>query len=341
MKDSDSKNKSVAKAETIHAKYATNYAKAALSFGERAQSFAKDILSMNNQVLKIGNEYSGAISDSLNTLGSSVGQLQKMTIDAGLLNTIPKLNFIADPINTSLGLALESMEKQKSILTTTIGAFADQLSVSQNMLASLSSATATTTLNNLALDVLSETSIHAVTSPWHNSISSIFLPESKPEIEIMEKKLNGLKKEKEQKGLSVLTDKVKSLLSGISSDLSDKFKATCLVIFDKDNKDGIAQCAESMTRLIEDLPSLLSPNTIIGSEGAKKAACMRLTEYLSAETHNHDLILKQHLFYDIFSDIRHRRAKKYLENPLLFKALLIQTEAYIYELLTYNGIKDS
>lgn len=49
---------------------------------------------------------------------------------------------------------------------------------------------------------------------------------------------------------------------------------------------------------------------------------------------NHDLVKKQHLFYDVFRQITHR-SKQY-SNINKYKALLLQAEAYLYELLTFK-----
>jgi len=282
--------------------------------------------------------------DASNVFKESLSQFNKVTIESGLMDAIPQINFGLDPINSSLGIALDTLDQQKSVLTDAMNSLSDAFQLPGNIVNDLTTLTESVKLNDLALGSIEASIISpSVSSLSSFSSPSLLIDESDDEmrelnerIEDLESKVKDLKKERNHRTLSLITEKVILLLREFSDELGDRFNSVCLTIFNGENCERIPHAAESMTRIIEDLPMILgdAPDTVGKS---KENAAKFLGKFLKLDDTAilcHKLIAKQHEFYDVFSGIRHRNPSRYLTDINMFEALLLQAEAYIYELLT-------
>ena len=107
------------------------------------------------------------------------------------------------------------------------------------------------------------------------------------------------------------------------------------------SEDLVGQVAESLTRIIEELPFLLTQR-IYSLLIRRRIRLKNLEDYLMLknEVKSHHLIRQQQGYYTVLSDIRHRNPsvyEMYNKDKNLFKALVVQIEAYIYILITYDG----
>ena len=194
-------------------------------------------------------------------------------------------------------------------------------------------------LGNITLDYLKS-------SPTSFPLGVVY---KEPEIDILKKKVATLEErveifENESRNIKLtnITDKVSVVLEKINSNLAQCFRGAMATLIADQSEDLVGQVAESLTRIIEELPFLLTQKNIFSSNKKENKIKEALEDYLMLknEVKSHHLIRQQQGYYTVLSDIRHRNPsvyEMYNKDKNLFKALVVQIEAYIYILITYDG----
>ena len=160
-------------------------------------------------------------------------------------------------------------------------------------------------------------------------------------IKDFEEKLLKEETKKRKIEISEISGKTRDLLKKFGDNIIEMFDGAYQVLLSDDNKERIPHSAESMSRLLEFLPEKLCDEKPPYEDKASIIA-FRIAKFIGIdnfnEGKNHDLVKSQHLFYDVFSNIRHRNksVKLQLTYINLYTALLLQAEAYLYELLTFK-----
>lgn len=274
------------------------------------------------------------------TLNESIGGIQSLAVNTGRLMVQPSNNFIGDPIGTSLGVALNAVGSHVSLVTNSVQNNSNLIAG----MATIQDSTNILKLNNYALDLLNQPNIISTIPEREKHDVTDQLHKMNNKIKDLEEKLAETKAERKDKEISEITNKVRELLEKFGEDIIKMFDGAYQVLLDDLNKERIPHSAESMSRLMESLPEKLCKETSSHKDKAS-IVVFRLSKFIGIsrfeEGKNHDLVKRQHIFYEVFSNIRHRNKNiaTYLEDINLYKALLLQAEAYLYELLTLKTLR--
>ena len=172
--------------------------------------------------------------------------------------------------------------------------------------------------------------------------------EIKNKIQELDEQIKEIKDRKLRLIISDYTKEVKEWLEGIEDSLARIFQGAIDVLDDGVSQDAVAQSAESMTRLLERLPEPLAKKvgvTLTESE-IKRKNWEALALYVGVpvsfnEGSLHHVVKMQHVFYSTFCEIRHRNVEVFTmyQNDLpLYRALLLQVEAFLYTLMKARKI---
>ena len=277
----------------------------------------------------ISNKELESITENVASVSDSLSSLNKIAATSGAIYSKLGDPLVANPVTSLLEISGQSIALHQGAIAGALKGISS--GIRQSINPSLLRASESLALNKLAIDSLRESQ---VLFPSVVSVSE----ESKEEKRIMklEEEIEKIKAEKREKIETKFTEKIKKLLKGIDRELYERFSGSHDVI--GQNDDWIAHSAESMTRLIESLPQFLSPKHIPTSKKKEDIAKELLTVYLKKKPDilKKYLVGQQHYFYTIFSEIRHRNPKIYpfyKKDPVLYNALLLKSECFLYELL--------
>lgn len=289
----------------------------------------KSTLAVNNGLHLINQSIAG-VEESLVKLTDFAG-------NAGILSSELTNDFISQPLSASASLFADNISlKQESILG---------LINSPKASTQLGNATAISgilkaeplAMSGLAIDTLKESSFLFPGMPIVKET------EENKRITKLEEDVEKLRRDKKERTENQFTKDVEMLLKKIDIELFQMFKGAYDVVGQTD--DSLGQSAESMTRLLEKLPHKLSPKFQPKSPNKKESIREILADYLNINYENikniyHPLIDPQCSFYETFSQIRHRNVEIYSiykKDPAQYKALLIQTEAFLYQVLSFKS----
>lgn len=305
-----------------------------------------------------------SILDFTAVLNTSVNQLSNMGLESGILVNPPSYDFINNPLVSGITIATDNISSLQNGFLHSFGVDSNQaIEVNKNSnVFDLRTSTSLSVpqdyyslpisfdksldftgtsmpglkLNNTALDILQGSSAFSEASYLHLGKDD----ETAQKIASLEEDVRKIKESNSKIIISQVSEKVESLLSTLDDDMAKMFRGAIGVI-NNPNDDSIAQSAESMTRLLEKLPSMLTPK--FKSKGGKRENDIRemLAIHLNIKYKDigdvkNVLIDMQHHYYVTLSQIRHRNVeiyKKYEDDPFLYKSLLIQIEGFLYQLL--------
>lgn len=275
------------------------------------------------------------ISQGAIQAGKSLEAIQDLTLKSNSLFKEANYDLLVNPISSALNIAVDNVALQQKTILVDLDSITRLGSIASPKFNEWGSASLK--INDVALGALKE-------SPYlfpdiRTTPVSILKDPATERIEKLEDEVRSIKNKKERNIIIEINHEVEELLSKIDGSLVKMFKGAYAVV--NQNDDSLAQSAESMTRLLENLPSFLVKNfkpQDRTKEGAIKEmlAVHLLIKYDSVNDINHPLVTQQHYFYETFSQIRHRNNKVYTEfekDPARYKALILQVEGFLYQLI--------
>lgn len=269
------------------------------------------------------------ISDGAIQAERSLKAIQDFTLKSSSLFNEANYDLLVNPISSTLSIAADNVALQQKTILGDLDSIAKIGTITSPRFNGWDSTSLK--ISDLALGTLEQ-------SPYlfPNSLRATTIPSFKDptteRIEKLEDEIKNLKEKKEKDIIVEINHEVENLLSAIDSSLAKMFRGAYAVV--NQNDDSLAQSAESMTRLLENLPAHLVKN--LESQEKTKEGVIRevLAVHLSSDI-NHPLITQQHYFYETFSKIRHRNSiyKDFENDPARYKALLLQVEGFLYQLI--------
>lgn len=312
-----------------------------LTFADKLTPIIKAQENINQTILKITESNSIMMKSALDpiksfasNLGSAVGNLKNLSITGDYLIKPISYNFVSEPISSSLNIAAENIASIQSGLMKTISLPKVDTFNLGGALDFTKLRTPDLSLSNISLGTMQESVFFR---------PAVFIPPTKEDenarrIKVLEDEINKIKKSEEKVVLSQITENLEALLKELDPALAKIFKGAVAVILNP-NDDSIAQSAESMTRLLEILPTLLAPSFTAKNKKTDRKEMLAIylgIEYTDISKVSHTFIERQHEYYEVFSQIRHRNKgvyHTYTGDYSLYKALLIQAEGFIYQLI--------
>ena len=273
------------------------------------------------------------IAESIRSLGSSLAEVSKTALATGELLKVPTYDFLNSPITSALNASVDAIkigqERIMSIMPDN-KRIADLLDIGISSQVSQISA-----LNSIALDSLQSSPVLFPVPRTDEKISNL-----DEKIQSLESKIIHLENKNNDLSLTDITANIIKILENLDEEIADCFKGAMTTLLDAKGKDMVAQVAESLTRVIERLPFSLSKKSIPLkiNKNSIYDAIGGLTGITKDEAEH--LVEQQHYFYSTLGLIRHRNKKifnLYNTDHSRFKALVVQTEAYIYILLTFGN----
>ncbi len=292
-----------------------------------------------NQLIITGSESGILLDDNLEdistftgALSTSIGQISSMSFDANLLSTPLSYDFINNPLISGVNIAADNI---LSLQNDFINNFNISTPATFNMNETLDYIDVwkpEVKFNNLALDTLQNSYVFPTIKDKEG--------ENSEKIKLLEEEIEKIKNSENKIIEEVVSEKLEILLNTLDNDLFKMYRGAIAVIINP-NDDSLAQSAESMTRLLEKISYILSPKYILKNKKEDDikemlAIYLKITYVNVSDIHNY-IIDQQHYFYETFSQIRHRNKdiyKKYNDDPLLYKSLLLQAQGFLYHLIT-------
>ena len=278
------------------------------------------------------------IAESVQSLGSSLSAINKIAIESNLSLKIPSYDFVNEPFLSVLNSAADSIRINQNQLLSCVPNIKSNLS--EITLGIPSTINQISSLGNIALDYLGSS---PTLFPLGIELEESEVDILKKKVENLELKFEKLESESRNTKLTDITDIVSNKLERMSPDLAKCFRGAMATLIADQSEDLVGQVAESLTRVIEELPFLLTNKNRFSSNNKEEQIKEALEDYLGLEhgvKNIHHLIRQQQGYYTVLSGTRHRNQnvyKMYNKDINLFKALVIQIEAYIYILITYDG----
>ncbi len=274
------------------------------------------------------------ILESARVLGDTLSNVGRIAIDTEMLSVRPSYDFINKPLLATLNVAIDTVKINQERLAAFLPGIED---VSKSLMVNVPNQIMhINSLSNTALESLQSSSILFPAHVGDGKIENL-----KSRIDDLELKIDKLNEEKNDLSLTDITKEVVNKLDKIDPELAKCFKGAITTLMINKSEDLVAQVAESLTRIIENLPfKIADKNISYSSKKTREMIIKALGGYLKVkegDQNNHPLILQQESFYITLSDIRHRNSKIYKiynDDRVRFKALIIQVEVYIYTLLT-------
>lgn len=298
------------------------------------------IASLDNTLFDGAKVYNDDISNILSPLtgsakilGDSINQVGRMAIDSKILFDKASYDFINNPLSATLNTAIDTIEINQNRLAAFIhdaDTISDYLTLSKS-----SEIINTDSLGSIAIESLKS-------SPFLFPIEREGkIKDIEDKVNSLETKINQLTEEKNNLSLTDITKDVSDELERIDLDLAKCFRGAITTLIKNDNEDLVGQVAESLTRVVENLPLKLAGENIKYSSSDKEVMIGEaLGAYLKIKNNDqskYHLIAQQKNFYATLGSIRHRNLKIYNNDVARFKAFIVQVEAYIYILLTFNN----
>ncbi len=123
-----------------------------------------------------------------------------------------------------------------------------------------------------------------------------------------------------------------SKLAAVSLRLEKYFLGAFLTL-NTNNCDKVGQVAQSLTRLIEELPlCLVEESKLTTITNKKDRICKALCAIAESEIDSNDLISKQHYYYTTLSNMRHNKTI-YQENDEQFQSYIMEVFMFINNLI--------
>lgn len=278
-------------------------------------------------------------ANPIHSLGSGLSMVSKIATDSNLLLKVPSYDYIREPILSMLGSAVDTIKVNQNQI----------LSFIPNTKPSVNYATTP----YLAHNINQISSLGNIALGYLESSPSIFysgIKSNDSEIDTYKKKIVNLElrvekieNENRRTKLTDITNDVSNRLEIINPDLSKCFRGAMATLIADQSEDLVGQVAESLTRVIEELPFLLSNKKEFQSKNKEGKIREALENYLGLKQgkgYTNHIFLQQQGYYTVLSDIRHRNEdvyRFYNNDKNLFKAIVIQIEAYIYMLITFKN----
>lgn len=327
---------SVVNLETLHSKIEPLISTQTFLTDSVAE-LTKIIEPTKESMVQIGNIVN-PLTGSMQVLGSSLAEVSKIALKTDDLLKVPTYDFVNSPVAATLNVAVDAIKinqnKIESIFPYTQDVYdPSKMSVS-NQISQISA------LNSIAIKSLESSNVLFPVPEIKENISDISEKVAKLEL-----KINQLRDKNENIVLTNITSDIIKILKELDDDITDWFKGAMRNLIEAKNEDLVGQVAESLTRVIEKLPLILSKKQVFLSTNKEDNAIEALSFYFGTPKEkykNNHLIMQQKSYYAILGNIRHRKScayKFYNRNKKLFKAFVVQVEAYIYILLTFKNAK--
>lgn len=275
------------------------------------------------------------VAESVQLLGTNLAKVSKTALATGELLKAPTYDFLNSPMASALNVSVDAIKIGQGRIQSIMP---DNMSITGLLGIGISNRVLQIgALNNIAIDSLQSSPTLFPIPKTDERISDLG-----EKIRILESKIVRLEEESENLFLTDITAKIITILENLDGDIANCFKGAMMTLLASNNKDMVGQAAESLTRVIERLPFKLSRKSVpskVNKNNVRDA--INNLKGISKEEIEH-LVEQQFYFYKTLGSIRHRNKKIYnLYNfdHSRFKALAIQTEAFVYILLTFNNEK--
>ncbi|MBS3904204.1 MAG: hypothetical protein KGZ39_02635 [Simkania sp.] len=306
-----------------------------LRIQEQITDSASLISSVVQKIPTIDSDRLAYISDGAIQAGKSLRAIQDLTLRSSSLFSEANYDLLVNPISSALSIAVDNVALHQKTILGDLDSIAKMGTITSHKFNEWDSISLK--ISDVALGAL-EQSPYLFPDYLRATTIPVFKDPTTERIEKLEDEVKSLREKKEKDIIVEINHEVEKLLLSIDSFLPKMFKGAYAVV--NQNDDSLAQSAESMTRLLENLPAHLVKN--FKSQQKTKEAVIKETlavhlslEYTSVDDINHPLISQQHYFYETFSQIRHRNSiyKDFENDPARYKALLLQVEGFLYQLI--------
>lgn len=278
-----------------------------------------------------------SISEPIQALGSSLSGINGIVTDFNLSLQTPVYDFINQPHLSLINAVTDSIKVNQEQLLSFVPNV--QATLNQIIINSPNVINRISALDDIAVDYLGA----SLTLPIiENTSEKAEIEDLKKQIAKLNLRVNNLEDENRKARLTDITAYVSSKLEEYSPDLAGCFRGAMTTLIAGESEDFIGQVAESLTRVIEGLPFVINVGYKSVATGKKNQIKETLCDYLGLNNEGaekHFLINQQASYYTVMSGVRHRKSNEYhiySQNKNLFKALVIQVEAFIYTLVTYE-----
>ncbi len=280
----------------------------------------------------------GPLSGTIQALGLNLAEVSKVALKTDDLLKLTTYDFVKSPMASALNVATDAIKINQDRISSVLPCMQDIFGLAKidtsNQISQISA------LNSLAIGSLQSSDVLFPVFKTKEKDSDI-----REKIEKLELKIDQLENKNENLVLTDITSNITKILEGLDSDIADCFKGAITTLLEDKSEDLVGQVAESLTRVIEKLPFALSKKQVYSSNDKENNVIEALLLYLDIpkeEYKSDHLVMQQKSFYSILGNIRHRKSrayKLYNKNKKLFKAFVMQIEAYIYILVTLKNEK--
>lgn len=325
---------SVINSETLHAKIETLISTQASLINSTVE--LSKIVGSSKEAMKLASAAVAPLSGTIQALGFNLSEISKVALRTDELLKIPTYDFVKSPMASALNVATDAIKINQDRILSILPNIQDIFGLAKidtsNQISQIS------VLNSLAIGSLQSSDV----------LFPVFKTEKKDsdiheKIEKLELKINQLENKNENLVLTDITSNITKILEGLDGNIADCFKGAITTLLEAKSEDLVGQVAESLTRVVENLPFVLSKKQVYLSNNKEDKVVEALSFYLGVskeEYKSNYLVMQQKTFYSILGNIRHRKSgayKLYNKNKKLFKAFVMQIEAYIYILVTLKN----
>jgi len=273
------------------------------------------------------------VAETIQLLGSNLAEVSKTAIATGELLKTPTYDFLNSPMASALNASVDAIKIGQERITSIIP---DSKGINDLLGIDVSGQVSQiNTLNSIAISSLQSSPVLFPVSKTDEKVSAL-----DQKIKSLESKISHLEKNNNNLYLTDITLNIVRILENIDSDIADCFKGAIKTMNDNKNSDLVGQVSESLTRVVEKLPSALAKvNPNVKKEERIKLAMLKYLNKLPDQYERESLIVQQKSFYSVFGVLRHRNAKQYkaFKNDIpRFRSLVIIFESFIYTLITIN-----
>lgn len=331
--NADSCFNSVINPETLHSKFEPLIS-AQASLVNSATELTKTIEPIKESMARI-NTIVGSLEGPIQRLGLTLTGVGKIALKTDDLFKVPTYDFINRPMASALNVATDAIKINQDRIASVLPDIQDAFNLSSGSISNQISQISA--LNSIAIESLQSSRTLSPTFKTKEKDSDI-----REKIEKLESKIDQLENKNENLVLTDATSDIIKILESLDNDIAHCFKGAMTILLEDKSEDLVGQVAESLTRIIENLPFILSKKQVFSSCSKEDKVIEALSFYLGIpweEYKNHHLIKQQKAFYTTLGNIRHRKSsayKFYNRDKKLFRAFVMQVEAYIYILITFK-----
>lgn len=276
------------------------------------------------------------ISESIQSLGFSLSGISNIALKNDQLLKPPIYDFAVNPMISALNAAADTIKISQNRLAEILPSI--ELFNTSKIFESTQQINQINSLRTIAVDTLLKSPVYLPITQEEEKIRRM---DSK--ISAIEEKIDKLNDKNRTLAVSEISENIVDLLQSLDPEIAKRFKGA-IATLSSESEDLVAQVAESLTRIIEDLPYIISGKEKKATKDRKNEISLILAKYLGVpenEISSNHLIIQQHSYYSTLSTIRHRNAdyQTYEKDRFRFKALVIGIESYIYILLTTKNEK--